>query len=40
MKGYEVDYSHLQDEVSDFDNKNNTDIIIYHHDYDYKSDID
>ena len=28
MKGYEVDYSHLQDEVSDFDNKNNTDIIL------------
>ena len=24
MKGYEVDYSQLQDEVSDFDYKNNT----------------
>ena len=40
MKGYEVDYSQLQDEVSDFDYKNNTDIIIYNQDYDYKSDID
>ena len=40
MKGYEVDYSHLQDEVLDFDNKNNTDIIIYNQDYNYKSDID
>ena len=40
MKGYEVDYSQLQNEVSDFDYKNNTDIIIYNQDYDYKSDID
>ena len=40
MKGYEVDYSQLQDEVSDFDYKNNTDIIIYNQDYDYKNDID
>ena len=40
MKGYEVDYSHLQDEVSDFDSKNNTDIIIYNQDYNYKNDID
>jgi len=26
MKGYEVDYSHLQDEVSDFDSKNNINL--------------
>ena len=26
MKGYEVDYSHLQDEVSDFDSKNTNNI--------------
>ena len=40
MKVMRLIISQLQNEVSDFDYKNNTDIIIYNQDYDYKSEID